>query len=265
MKPLIIAEAATNHGGDISLAKEMIHAAKEAGADVIKFQSWQIKKMDQKNPSYEIMRSKELSDDDHFILLEECKKRNIEFLTTCFDVERIAFLASLGIDTIKVASTDVGSLTMLKRLRERFTRIILSTGMSYKEEVAKAVDILRSGEFALLHCVSIYPTPPVKTNLSRINWLRQFTENVGYSDHTLGNTAAKISIAMGANIVEKHFTLKREPDNVFSNLSALPEDIKEICDFAREYEEMIGVEEPDMLEEEKASREQFIGRWGDNR
>ncbi len=265
MKPLIIAEAATNHNGDINIAKEMIGAAKEAGADMVKFQSWRINTMAWDNPAYEAMKPKELSDDDHFILIDECRKLNIGFITTCFDVDRAAFLSSLGIDTIKVASTDVGSFRMLKSLREKFNHIILSTGMSFKEEVKQAVDILKTGDFSLLHCMSIYPTPPEKANLARINWLRQFTGNVGYSDHTFGNSAAKIAIAMGASLIEKHFTLKRAPGNIFSNMSALPKDIKEICDFACDYKKMIGDEEPDMSGDEKFAREQFIGRWGDNR
>lgn len=265
MKPLIIAEAATNHNGDLALAMEMVHAAKEAGADMIKFQSWQISKMPPDNPAYETMKPKQLSDEDHFKLIDECRESEIGFLTTCFDLDRIGFLSSLGIKTIKVASTDVGSISMLKQLRGSFDHIILSTGMSYKDEVSKAVDILKTGDFTLLHCVSIYPTPPEKANMARIDWLRQFTEKVGYSDHTFGNTAAKIAVAMGASVIEKHFTLKRDPDNVFSNMSALPDDIKEICDFAEEYKKMIGVEEPEMTDDEISAREQFIGRWGDNR
>ena len=126
MKPKIIAEAATNHNGDMALAMEMVHAAKEAGADMIKFQSWQISKMSPDNPAYETMKPKQLSDEDHFILMDECKKSNIGFLTSCFDVDRVGFLSSLGIETIKVASTDVGSISMLKRLREAFGHIIPS-------------------------------------------------------------------------------------------------------------------------------------------
>lgn len=262
--PKIVAEAATNHNGDIIIAKEMINAAKDAGADVIKFQSWQTRNMDPGNPAYKIMKTKELSDDDHYLLLDECNKTGIEFLTTCFDVKRVEFLASLGLKTIKVASTDVGSLRLLRMLRERFENIILSTGMSYSSEIEKAVKVLHSGNFTLLHCVSLYPTPPGKANLKRILTLQQFAENVGYSDHTIGNTASKIAIAMGATIIEKHFTLKRNPDNVFSNISCLPSDIKKICDFARDYELMKGSGSPDLFKEENDSRRLFIGRWGDN-
>jgi len=264
-KVIIVAEAATNHGGDIHVAIDMIHAAKEAGADMIKFQSWQIKNMSPDNLAYEMMKSKELSDQAHHDLKDECNLVGIKFITTCFDIGRIDFLSSLGIDTIKVASTDVASIAMLNKLRNRFKMIFLSTGISYPNEVEKAVEVLKTGEFRLLHCVGLYPTPPEKANLARIKWLRRFTPNVGYSDHTLGNTAAKIAIGMGAKVIEKHFTLKRDPDNVFSNMSALPKDIKEICDFAQEYEIMIGIEEPKLSREEKDARKLYIGRWGDNR
>lgn len=265
MKPIIIAEAATNHGGDLSMAKEMVHAAKETGADYIKFQSWRLATMDHRNPAFESMKPKELSDDDHYALLNECQKAGIKFLTTCFDAGRVPFLASLGLNTIKVASTDVGSTRMLKELRKVFPRIFLSTGMSYSGEVKNAVEVLKEGEFHLLHCVSLYPTPPDRANLARINWLRTFTPIVGYSDHTLGTTAAKIAICMGATVIEKHFTLKRDPNNIFSNMSALPEDILEITTFARDHKTYMGQEEGALTEDEIKARETFIGRWGDNR
>lgn len=265
MKPIIVAEAATNHNGDIALAKEMIYAAKEAGADYIKFQSWQIKNMDPENPAYEMMKPKELSDEAHYELISECKKAGIKFLTTCFDIARIDFLAALGMEAIKVASTDVGSIRMLKMLRERFKVIILSVGMAYPQEVEEAVKILNQGRFYLLYCVSLYPTPPEKANLARIEWLRRFTTNVGYSDHTLGVEAAQIAVAMGAKVIEKHFTLKKDPHNVFSQISALPEGLKAICDFARQYEVLYGEKEAKLSDEEIANRKKFIGRWGDNK
>ncbi|MFA5410237.1 MAG: N-acetylneuraminate synthase family protein [Candidatus Omnitrophota bacterium] len=265
MKPIIVAEAATNHNGDIVLAKEMIYAAKEAGADYIKFQSWQIKNMDPKNPAYEMMKPKELSDEAHRKLISESEKAGIKFLTTCFDIARIDFLASLGMEAIKVASTDAGSIRMLKMLRERFKVIILSVGMAYPQEVEEAVGILKQGKFYLLHCVGLYPTPAERANLARIEWLRRFTPNVGYSDHTLGVEAAQVAVAMGAKIIEKHFTLRKDPNNVFSQISVLPEGLKAICDFAKKYEALYGEKEAKLSEEEIANRKKFIGRWGDNK
>ncbi|VAV84857.1 N-acetylneuraminate synthase [hydrothermal vent metagenome] len=261
----IIAEAATNHGGDIVLAKEMVHAAKESGADAVKFQSWQVRTMDKAEPAYEMMSPKELSDEDHYTLMEECENTGIEFMTTCFDIKRVDFLSGLGLRSVKVASTDVGSISMLRRLRESFEHIILSTGMSTEDEVEAAAQVLKTGKFTLLHCVSLYPTPLDKAGLGRMLWLSRFSPSVGYSDHTLGNDAAKAAVAMGADIVEKHFTLKRDPDNIFSNMSALPSDIKDICDYAKEFEIMKAYGGPGMLEEEKEARRTFVGRWGDNR
>ena len=264
-KPIIVADAATNHGGDIDVAKEMIRVAKECGVDYIKFQSWQTKTMDSKNPAYERMKKKELNDDHHFELIEECKKNNINFLTTCFNHERVDFLSSLGLNTIKVASTDVGSYRMLTLLRNKFKHIILSTGMSYEDEVRKAVDILKSGDFTLLHCVSLYPTLVHHANLRRMLWLKQFTPNVGFSDHTIGTHAAKIAICHGARLIEKHFTLKIDENDVFSKISATPEMLKEICDFAKNYSTYLGNGYQELLEEEKESRDKFVGRWGDNK
>ncbi len=262
---IVIAEAATNHNGDINIAKKMIDAAKSSGADYVKFQSWRLATMSPENPSYHMMGHKELSDDEHFDLLEYCKNAGIGFLTTCFDKDRVDFLSSLGMDMIKVASTDVTSIAMLKLLRDKFDHIVLSTGMATADEVREADDILKAGNYTLLHCVSIYPTLMSDANLRRMIWLQKFTRQIGYSDHTIGTAAARMAIAMGATCIEKHFTLKHEKGNIFSEMSALPQNIKEICDWSREYQSYLGDGNIDMNEAERASREQFVGRWGDNR
>lgn len=265
MKPILVAEAATNHNGDMGLALEMIDAAKEAGADYIKFQSWRTETMETSNPAYEMMRKKELSNDDHFQLIQRCRDKKIGFLTTCFDIGRVDFLSTLGINTIKIASTDVTSIRMLKKLRDKFDHLVLSTGMSRPDEVKEAVKVIDKGYFTLLHCVSLYPTSPEKANLGRMKWLKQFSKNVGYSDHTVGNEACKTAVAMGATFVEKHFTLKHDPENVFSIISALPKDIKEISQWIDSVNTLIGNDKGDMNEEENESRLTFIGRWGNNK
>lgn len=264
-RPLIIAEAATNHGGDLSLAKEMVHAAKDAGADMIKFQSWRIATMSPDHPAYAAMKPKELSDDAHRELMDLCQKTGIGFLTTCFDTGRVDFLASLGLGMIKAASTDVTSIRLLKMLREKFSYVILSTGMSDQSEVARAAKILSAGSFCLMHCVSLYPTPAEKANLARMNWLRQFGGDVGYSDHTLGTAACKSAIAMGARYIEKHFTLKKDMANVFSALSAVPDELREIAAFRDEFTVLRGEGNTALTPEELESRGKFVGRWGDNR
>jgi sialic acid synthase SpsE len=271
-KTIIIAEAATNHEGDVKVAKKMIKAATLAGADYVKFQSATTKTMDPNHPHYTAMRPKELSDQAHHELIKECQKSGIKFLTTCFDWQRVDFLSKLGLDTIKVASTDVGGLKMLKLLRDKFRHIILSTGMCYEQELKDAINILKSGDFTLLHCVSNYPVKIEHANLSRMSTLKKAASEiagrevpVGYSDHTLGNDAVKIAITLGADMIEKHFTLKRVFDNKYSNMSALPEDIREIVDFAKNYRTYLGSGDLEMQPGEKESRDVFWGRWGDNR
>ena len=276
MKTQIIAEAASNHGGDIEIAKQMIRAAKACGADYIKFQSWQAKNLRPDDPAKESFAKKELSDEDHRILINECKKAGIKFLTSCFDWKRVDFLAALGLKTIKVPSTELTSARMLNMLREKFDHIILSTGASSKEEIEQAVELLKKGKFTLLHCVSEYPTPLERVNLARMNWLKKFTADVGFSDHTIGTTAAKLAILEGATYIEKHFTLKIDPANVFSKVCMDAKGLKEICNFAKKpdaskiqnYAELkkiaTGVELVEMSLEEEKVRKQYVGRWGDN-
>lgn len=261
----IIAEAANNHWGDLSLAKEMVWAAREAGADYVKFQSWQAKNLKPDEPDLERFKKVELSDEAHFLLMEEARKCGINFLTSCFDIARIDFLKTLGLPAIKVASPDAGSHRMIRLLRKYFPHIIISTGATYEEEIRKTAAILKGHSFTLLHCVTLYPTPPDKVNLSRMDWLRQFTPSVGFSDHTIGTQAARLAIARGADFVEKHFTVKRIEGQRFSMMAALPQEIKEIADYAREAEIMMGEGSVPPGEEEAKSRNLYIGRWGDNR
>lgn len=265
MKTMIIAEAAANHAGNIDIAKKMIKTAAECGADYIKFQSWQSKNLKAGDPNFERHKMSELSDEDHYTLIDECARNGIKFLTTCFDVKRVDFLSRLGLDTIKVPSTELGSIRMLESLRSRFDHIIVSTGAALPGEIEKAAEVLKSGRFTLMHCVSIYPTPSEKVNLARMNWLKQFTPSVGFSDHTMGVEAAKLAIAMGANYVEKHFTIDKSLPGKDQTMSATPDVIKEICDYARLAETMTGRADYKIYEEEEIVRKNYIGKWGDNR
>jgi len=265
MRTKIIAEAASNHRGDVAVAKEMIHVAKEIGCDIVKFQSWQSKNLKPGDPGSDRYKSRELSDDDHYLLKEECEKAGIEFLTSVFDVGRIPFLRELGLRRIKVPSPDCGSKRMLELLRESFDELIVSTGMSPVEDVRTASEVLKGHDFTLLHCVSLYPTPPEQADLARMDWLRQFCPKVGYSDHTMGTAAGKLAIARGAIYLEKHYCLERDPSDKFGAMAGTPAEFKELVDYAREVEMLMGSPAPGMSEEEKEMRETFVGRWGDNR
>jgi sialic acid synthase SpsE len=262
----IIAEAAANHNGDMQVARKMIAVAAESGADYIKFQSWLSGNLITDDPSNrQYYKERELSDQAHFELMDECRKHGISFLTTCFDIGRIDFLKKLGVREIKVASPDAGSYRMIEALKDNFDHLIVSTGMSYESEVRKTADLLKGRSFTLLHCVSLYPTPPEKVNMARMDWLRQFTPSVGFSDHTFGTDAAKLAIARGAAYVEKHFTLDRKMPGRDQPLSAEPAELKEICAFARTAEAMMGPGRNDLFDEEVPARNRYVGRWGNNR
>ena len=190
-KTQLIAEIGANHGGNMDLAISMIEGAAASGADWVKFQSWRAKTLPEGAPGYDFYQQAQLSDDDHRRLIAACKANNVKFLTTCFDRGRVGFLGSLGLSTIKIASPDLTSHAMLKDLRAQFDHMIVSTGMSHDKEIEETAALLKDTSFTFLHCVSLYPTPLDRVNLSRMDWLRQFTPSVGFSDHTLGTDAPK--------------------------------------------------------------------------
>jgi sialic acid synthase SpsE len=278
MKTKIIAEIASSHNGDIELGKAMIRAAAEAGVDGVKFQSWQAKNIASSDPDKKRYEELELSDAAHRILKDECEKHQVKFLTTVFDIDRINFLLDLGLDTVKVASVDLKHTKLLKALKGKFAHIILSTGMSRPQEVQDAVEALKGQRITLLHCVSLYPTPIDKVNLGRMMWLKNFCESVGYSDHAAGPEAAKLAIAMGAEYVEKHFTLDRSLPQTghqttveagakpitTHEIADEPLAFKEICDYARFVEQARGQGRIDMWDAEISVREKYTGRLGHN-
>ncbi len=263
MAARIVAEIADNHGGDLKLAKEFIRVAAAVGVDCVKFQSWQIKRLrdPSQEPMYHWIQHAELSDEIHSQLMEECQKQGIQFLTTVFDVHRVDFLASLGLNEIKVPSPDLGNMVLLEALKGRFDHIIVSTGMHYTHEVAQAAQILRGSDFTFLHCVSIYPHSPEKANLRRIEWLRQFTPKVGFSDHSNSLVAAKIALAMGITYLERHFCLGKYGPGRVNPWDTTPEQMEELVDYCHRLEAALGTSEPPLTEQELAARKRFIGRW----
>ncbi len=266
-KVKIIAEVASNHGGKLELAKEMIRVAAGAGADYIKFQSWESRTLKDKenDPKYTWFTRAELSDQAHYELMAECHKWGIKFLTTCFDVGRVKFLAKLGITEVKVGSPDLASKRMLAELKKHFEHIIVSTGVALAGEVADTARLLDGIRFTLLHCVSLYPVPPEKVNLGRMDWLRQFTSSVGYSDHCVGIEAVKLAIARGADYVEKHFSLGEDKGCRFSPWDATPSELETIVKFAGDCQSMLGEGEVEPEGKVLEARDRYIGRWGDNR
>lgn len=264
-KTKTIAEAASNHGGDIKLAREFIRIAADIGVDYIKFQSWQASKLSRDDPQYDWFVKSELSDSAHHELIDECSKRNIKFLTTVFDIDRVMFLKQIGLKEVKVASPDLGSSRLLNLLRENFEHIIVSTGMHYMTEIEKAAEVLADTDFTFMHCTSIYPTPNEKVNLERMQWLKRFTPSVGYSDHSIGTDAVKIAIAQRASYIEKHFCLGKYGPGRVMPWDATPEQMAEIVKFAEIVCTMLGDTEDGLSEDELKARKRFIGRFGNNK
>lgn len=224
----IIAEVGVNHNGDIDVAKLLIEKASAAGADYVKFQTFcthELTVLDapqatyQKQTAgeyvsqYEMLKALELSYEAHSILKAYCRQCGIGFLSTPFDLKSLAFLDQFGIPFWKVPSGEITNYPYLVRMAKTGKRIILSTGMSTLQEIRDALQLLRShgsGEVTLLHCNTQYPTPFEDANLNAIQTLRErFGVPVGYSDHTTGIEVSVAAAALGATVLEKHFTLDR--------------------------------------------------------
>lgn len=255
MKTLIIAEAGVNHNGDLDRARELVRIAAAAGADLVKFQTfsadrltaahapkaeYQLAATGAEQSQQEMIRQLELSDDDHRVLLAECRDAGIGFFSTGFDAEAIDFLIELGVDRIKVPSGEITNLPLLRHVAAKRLPVILSTGMADHEEVAAAVAVLTEqidrADLTILHCNTEYPTPMRDVNLHAMRAMGEaFGTSVGYSDHTLGIEVAIAAVALGASVIEKHFTIDRSlpgPDHAASlepkELVAMVEAIRNI-------------------------------------
>lgn len=248
----IIAEAGVNHNGSIELAKKMINVAKESGADAIKFQTFKTENMTIKNAQkaeyqekatgegnqYEMLKNLELTDAEFIELAEYAKKKDIIFLSTPFDKPSVDLLEGLGVSAYKIGSGELTNNPLLKYIAEKGKPIILSTGMAYLGEIEDALNVIRETgveNIVLLHCVSSYPTKSEDINLNTIHTLRSaFKLPTGFSDHTIGIIMPIVAVALGACVIEKHFTLDKKlpgPDHSSSldpdELTLMVKSIKE--------------------------------------
>ena len=227
-RTLIIAEAGVNHNGDMTMARQLIDEAARAGADLVKFQTfsanrlvtrtatkaeYQTQTTDIKESQHEMLRRLELSADMHKELVAHCAARNIGFFSTAFDIESIDLLVSLGQDHFKIPSGELTNLPYLRRIGRLGQAVILSTGMATLGEIEAAIDALEQAgtprdHITVLHCTTEYPTPMTEVNLRAMQSIQNaFRLDVGYSDHTPGIEVAIAAVAMGASVIEKHFTL----------------------------------------------------------
>lgn len=238
----IIAEAGNCHEGNFDRAVEMIKAAKQSGADAIKFQTIVPEKLVSADQTERLARLKkfQLATEQFQQLAEVAKRVGIMFLSTPFDINSAKFLNQL-VPMFKIASGDITFTPLLKTVVGFGKPILLSTGGSTMAEIQHALDVIGDRPVYLLHCVLSYPTPADQANLQRINLLKQFGHPIGYSDHTLGLDAALAAVAMGAQVVEKHFTLdKNLSDYRDHQLSANPEELAQLIRRIRGLEIMLG-------------------------
>ena len=257
----IIAEAGVNHNGDINIAKQLIDIAVEAEADAVKFQTfiasegiakktpkvdYQIQNDGEESSMLEMCQKLELSEDNHRVLIEYAKKRNIKFMSTAMGRQSVDLLNKFELDIWKISSGEIVNLPLLKKVGKLNKKLILSTGMANLGEVETALEILMSSgtkrsNISILHCTTEYPTPMCDVNLKAMLTLkRAFQLPVGYSDHTMGIEVAVAAVALGAKIIEKHFTVSRKESGPDHLASLEPLELKEMVNSIRNIELALG-------------------------
>ncbi len=258
---LIIAEAGVNHNGDISIAHKLIDAAFDAGADIVKFQtfkaanlasssapkaSYQIKLTDEKESQQAMLKKLELSENSYHELINHCKEKNIEFLTTAFDLESLSIIRKFNLKRFKIPSGEITNYPYLKKIASLNLPIILSTGMSRLDEIRDAINLLNQfgtpkNQLTILHCTTEYPAPYEDVNLNAMTTIHKtFDVNIGYSDHTKGIEVAIAAVALGAKVIEKHITIDNKMNGPDHQASLEPHLFKEMVNCIRNIEIAFG-------------------------
>ena len=261
MKTFIIAEAGVNHNGDMAMARQLIDVAADAGADLVKFQTFSADRLvtaDAKKAGYQMqttdagesqhamLRKLELTRDMHVTLMAHCQARGIQFFSSGFDRESVDFLAQLGLDRFKIPSGEITNLPYLRHVGHHGKPVILSTGMATLDEIGAALAVLEQAgtprnRFTVLHCTTEYPTPMTDVNLRAMLTIRDtFDVAVGYSDHTTGIEVAIGAVALGATVIEKHFTLDRNLPGPDHKASLEPAELKAMVTAIRNIEIALG-------------------------
>lgn len=278
----VIAEAGVNHNGSIELALGLVEAAARSGADAVKFQTFSADRLVRPgartadyqrretgaDDQYEMLKALELSADAHRAVVERCAMLGIEFMSTAFDLESLDFLLQLGVRRLKVPSGEITNEPMLEVIGGTGLPVILSTGMADLDEVQRAVHVLaesrprgavadaRSEWLTVLHCTSAYPAAPSEVNLRAMSTIAQATGvPVGYSDHTLGIEVAVAATALGAAVIEKHFTIDRDLPGPDHRASLLPDELANMITSIRNVEKALGSVEKRPTPGELAVRE----------
>lgn len=259
---LIIAEAGVNHNGSLELAKQLIDAAADAGVDYVKFQTFKAENLvtksakqaeyqkknigDGNNSQYQMLKNLELSQVDHEVLIEYCKQKGVRFFSTAFDLESIDYLASLNLPLLKIPSGEITNYPYLRKIALQGKPVVLSTGMCDVTDIKNALDVLikfglTKGQITILHCNTEYPTPFEDVNLRAMLTIKEeFGVKVGYSDHTRGIEVPIAAVALGAEVIEKHFTLDRNLPGPDHKASLEPNELKAMVGAIRNIELALG-------------------------
>jgi len=279
----IIAEAGVNHNGDVNLARKLIGVAKEAGADAVKFQTFKAEDVITKTADkaeyqkrttgvqesqYEMIKRLELSEEAHFELKDYADSQGIVFLSTPYNKKSVDFLVRLGVSALKISSADITNYPLLSHIAAKNLPVILATGMSSLGEVKEAVEVIVNGgnqQIILLHCISSYPAKIEDMNLKAMETLRYvFKLLVGLSDHSMGITIPVAAVALGACVIEKHFTLDKKLPGPDHRASLEPKDLKQMVKAIRDVQKAMGdgIKKPTKEEEEnkKVMRRSIVAK-----
>lgn len=259
MSVKLIAELCQNHNGDFEMVKRMVDAAVESGATHVKIQHIHVKNLTFRSqfeegaeldgkmmsikrpfkPEYARLKGLELSKEESKEFVAYVKSKGAIPMTTCFSRDSIQDLVEEGYESVKVASYDCASYQLLRELADNFKEVIVSTGATFNDEIEMAAGVLKEKgvDYTMLHCVTIYPTPLSEMHLAKLEWLKNFSAQVGFSDHSLverdGVLASKAAIASGAEVIERHFTILEKDETKDGPVSIKPSHMKELADFAK--------------------------------
>ena len=260
---LVIAEAGVNHNGSLEMAKQLIDVAAEAGVDYVKFQTFKAESLvsknavkaeyqqrnlhDGNNSQYQMLKQLELTREQHLILTDYCTKKGVKFFSTAFDLDSIDFLAELHLGLWKIPSGEITNYPYLRKIARIGEPVILSSGMSGYREIEEALAVLvengvRHDDIIVLHCNTEYPTPMEDVNLRAMQSIAaRFHVKVGYSDHTRGIEVPVAAVALGASVIEKHFTLDRNLEGPDHKASLEPDELKRMVSSIRNIEKALGL------------------------
>ncbi len=271
---LIIAEAGVNHNGSLDIAKKLVDKAVEAGVDIIKFQTFKAEKLVSKSAKqaeyqkknigssaddsqYNMLKKLELSEQDHQELMDYCKEKGIRFWSTAFDFDSIDYLHSLNLGLWKIPSGEITNYPYIKKIAQYHEPVILSTGMCEMNDISIAMNVLQKygvqkDQITILHCNTEYPTPYEDVNLMAMQQIKkEFDVAVGYSDHTKGIEVPIAAVALGASVIEKHFTLDRNMEGPDHKASLEPDELKTMVSAIRNIEKALGTGKKVVSESER--------------